>query len=112
MFRNFFEEKIPEASYVAELIPLNQWRLPLGEIIDLIKNQEFYLSLKSHFAVLYSVFKVHPTPSASSALLRLREPRHRPVAGALPSTREVMLTKTRSEKGSFLFANLRVCGLA
>ena len=33
--------------------------LPLGEIIDLIKNQEFYLSLKSHFAVLYSVFKVH-----------------------------------------------------
>ena len=36
MFRNFFEEKIPEASYVAELIPLNQWRLPLGEIIDFI----------------------------------------------------------------------------
>ena len=34
---------------------------PLGEIIDLIKNQEFYLSLKSHFAVLYSVFKVHPS---------------------------------------------------
>ena len=112
MFRNFFEEKISEASYVAELIPLNQWRLPLGEIIDLIKNQEFYLSLKSHFAVLYSVFKVHPTPAASSALLRLREPRHRPVSGTRPSTREVMLTKTRSEKGSFLFANLRVCGLA
>src|SRR5699024_11180149 len=67
---------------------------------------------KSHFAVLYSVFKVHPTPSASSALLRLREPRHRPVAGTRPSTREVMLTKTRSEKCSSLFANLRVCGLA
>ena len=43
MFRNFFEEKIPEASYVAELIHLNQWRLPLGEIIDFLgKNQEFY----------------------------------------------------------------------
>src|SRR5699024_11648966 len=32
MFRNFFEETIPEASYVAELIPLNQWRIPLREI--------------------------------------------------------------------------------
>ena len=44
MFRNFFEEKIPEASYVAELIPLNQWRLPLGEIIDFIKKSGILLA--------------------------------------------------------------------
>ena len=44
------------------LIPLNQGRLPLGEIIDFfLEKIRNFTSLKSHFAVLYSVFKVHPS---------------------------------------------------
>ena len=36
MFRNFFVEKIPEASYVAELDSFEPVATPLGEIIDFL----------------------------------------------------------------------------
>ena len=98
-------------------IPSREWEAILEFLWFFLCKERIeirnFTSLKSHFAVLYSVFKVHLTPSASSVLLHLAVNQgHRPVSGTRPSTREVMLTKTRSEKGSFLFANLRVCGRA
>src|SRR5699024_8854071 len=45
--------------HIFSVSPFANKILLLGEIIDLIKNREFYLILKSRFAVRYSVFKVH-----------------------------------------------------
>ena len=90
------------------LIPLNQGRLPLGEIIDFLEKIRNFTSLKSHFAVLYSVFKVHPSFGRLPASLA-RCGVHLPDSTI---DKRVMLTKTRFQRGLFLFANLRVCGRA